>query len=606
MCGIIGYIGEKEGVGAALKHLKKLEYRGYDSAGIAYAIEQGSTVVQCVVKRPGKIEVLEEAAKDITGKLGAAAIAHSRWATHGVPNEVNAHPHQDCKKEIAAVHNGIIENYRELRSELRTKGHKFLSETDTEVVPHLIEEELKHHKNFETAFRHALKKIRGAYAFAIVWLHEPQAIYFARLGSPLVLGLGNKEYIIASDPIALAGAVPRVIYLEEHTAGKVDRDGWVVYGGGQEIVPLDGSAEAVAKGKFPHFMLKEIFEDHDVVDMAMRGRLLRKEGGVKLGGLELVHERLKKITEFELVACGTSYFAAMVGRLLLQDIAQKKATAMLASEYRYEARPKSEKVATLCISQSGETADTRSALQRAKSEGNLVLGIVNVVGSSIARETDAGVYNHAGPEIGVASTKAFLSQLTVLTLIALSLTKDKARKKILVRALAKIPSQIQQLLGASEAIRVIAKKYYKAENFLYIGRGYNYASALEGALKLKEISYIHAEGCAAGEMKHGTIALIDKNFGTLAIAPQNDLYEKMISNIQEIKARGGRVIAVGTSGDMELGGMVDDLIEIPKTEGPLEPLLAVVPLQLFAYHMASLRGCPIDKPRNLAKSVTVE
>lgn len=604
MCGITGYIGKHDGLRSAFDNLRKLEYRGYDSAGVAF-FSDSQTIKAQVVKRAGKLDVLGRELIDARAVPKTGVIAHTRWATHGAPTEKNAHPHFDCAKKIFLVHNGIIENYKELKSALEKSGHKFRSETDTEVAVHLIEENLKREKSFEAAFAASLKLVRGAYAFAAIFAEEPGAVYFARLGSPLVLGLGDGEYFLASDPTALAGLVKKVIYLKDGQRGKIYADGFDVGPARPKIEALDIDAEKARKGNYPHFMLKEIFEGPDVVDAALLGRLNSKSGEVRLGGLETVISKLKKIKKFEILACGTSYFAGLLGKLLLEEVADIPAETMLASEYRYHKDPVKLGTASLFVSQSGETADTLAALDKAKKRKNLLLGIVNVVGSSIARNTDAGVYNRAGPEIAVASTKAFLSQVAVLALVAARLSARKDAREI-GKELANISKKIRSVLAESDNIKKLAGKYLKYNDFLYLGRGYNYPTALEGALKLKEISYAHAEGCAGGEMKHGSIALIDPTFPVVAIATQNKLYEKMISNLHEIKARGGPVLAVATKGDKAIASIADDVIYVPATLPALEPLVNVVPLQLFAYHFATLRGCDVDKPRNLAKSVTVE
>ncbi len=571
-----------------MNNLRKLEYRGYDSAGVAFFNSDADVKL---VKAVGKFENLEKEIQGERALTGTATIGHTRWATHGIPNEVNAHPHYDCKKEIFLVHNGIIENYKELKEELSAKGHHFRSQTDTEVAAHLIE---------EYGFERALKKIIGAYALAVINKNEPHKIYVARLGSPLVIGVGKKECYIASDPTALAGLVKKVIYLKDGQRGVLSWGEFKIGPARPKIETLDINPEQARKGNFPHFMLKEIFEGPEVVAVALRGRLSKKL--IKLGGLESVAEKLKKIKRLEIISCGTSYYAGLFGKQLFEEIVGLPAETYLASEYRYNNNPVQKGTAAIFISQSGETADTLAALRKANNRKYLTLGIVNGVGSSIARETIAGVYNHAGPEIGVASTKAFLSQLSVLSLMSLYLKENKK----LMAELSAIPDKIKFILKRSDQINLLAKKYSHYENFLYLGRGYNYPVALEGALKLKEISYIHAEGYAGGEMKHGPIALIDKDFPTIAIVPQNDLYDKMISNLEEIKARSGPILAIASEGDKMIAKLADDVIYVPRTLKQLEPMLNIVPLQLFAYYAAVLRGCDVDKPRNLAKSVTVE
>lgn len=607
MCGITGYLGPKSGLHIAFNNLRKLEYRGYDSAGIAYFDTREDGKPRLVVRRkPGKIDVLERDIIGVQSLPQTAVIAHTRWATHGVPNEKNAHPHTDCEDRIAVVHNGIIENYQELKEQLQKRGHHFSSDTDTEVVAHAVEEALKVEKDFSKALEKALKTIRGAYALAIVFTREPRNLYFARLGSPLVLGIGDGEYFLASDPTALAGLVDKVVYVEDGTRGKIELDGFITSPEKPKIEALTMTAEQAQKGNFPHFMLKEIMEIPEVLVAAMRGRLLPGGRGVKIGGLTTVEAKLKKIKRLEIIACGTAYHAGMIAKRWFEEIAGIPTDLWYASEYRYAKLPAQTGTATFVISQSGETADTLAALRKAKAAGYLTLGVVNVVGSTIARETDAGVYNHAGPEISVASTKAFMSQLAVLLMIACRIAGENPTTKKILKELAAIPGKIKTILNGYEAIGEIAAKYVSATNALYIGREYHYAVALEGALKLKEISYVHAEGFAAGELKHGSIALVDEKTPIIVIAPKNALQEKMMSNMQEVKARGGPMIAIGTKGDMRLKKIADDVIAVPGTLPELEPLLTVVPLQLFAYYSAVLRGRNVDKPRNLAKSVTVE
>ncbi len=627
MCGISGYIGKKEGLPIVFGNLKKMEYRGYDSAGVAFfiptralpttksgrnpdrgvGVNQGGNFDIEVIKRPGKINILE---KDLSGEKSlpaTASIAHSRWATHGIPNEVNAHPHFDCRKEIFLVHNGIIENYAELKAVLIRKGHRFHSQTDTEVFPHLVEEELKLEKSFEAAFEKSLKKIVGAYAFAAIYKNDPTKLFIARLGSPLVVGVGKGEYYVASDPTALAGLVKRVIYLKDGQRGVLSLSGMKLGPARPKIERLEIDFEKAQKGNFPHFMLKEIFEGPEVLQSALRGRLSAERGMVKLGGLESVANKLKKIKKLDIVSCGTSYYSGLAGELLFEELAGLPTEVLLASEYRYRKYPIGKNSAALFISQSGETADTLAALKKANSHRLLTLGIVNVVGSSIARDTIAGVYNHAGPEIGVASTKAFLSQLGVLTLMSLYLSgrRSGVNKEVMME-LAALPNKIREVLKRGDEMKKLAKKYLAYDNFLYLGRGHNYPAALEGALKIKEIAYVHAEGYAGGEMKHGPIALIDKKFPTVALVTQNRVYDKMISNLQEIKARSGPILAIATAGDKQIGKIADDVFYVPKTAEHLDPILNIVPLQLFAYYFGVFRGYDVDKPRNLAKSVTVE
>ena len=607
MCGIVGYVGGREALPILISGLKALEYRGYDSAGVAVIDEDRASVV----KRSGAVAVLEEALKKEKIR-GTTGIAHTRWATHGPPTEVNAHPHLDCEDRIAVVHNGIIENFKELKDALLKRGHTFRSDTDTEVVAHLIEEEMKEGKSFRDALYATLRVIRGAYALVITDAERPGVIYATRVSSPLVVGIGESEHIIASDPSALLEITKNVIYLKDGDVAEIDRSRLTITDIHEkpqfaEVSRLEWTLEQAQKGDYPHFMLKEIFEGAEVIRAAFRGRLKADEGFVKLGGLEDVRARLEKTKRILILACGTSYYAGLVGEYLLESIAGIPTEVQLASEFRYRDEPLEEGTVVIAISQSGETIDTLIALRKAKQQRLLTLGIVNVVGSSIARETDAGVYNHAGPEIGVASTKAFLSQLTVLTLMSLYLSKQKnGAHHALMRELATIPDKVELILKRAGELDKLAEKYMKYDNALFLGRGFNYSVALEGALKLKEISYIHAEGYSAGEMKHGAIALITPDFPSVVIAPANNIFEKMASSIQEIKARGGKVLAIVTEGDTRLSEVADDVFFIPKTLEPLEPFLTIVPLQLFAYYVGAKKGYNVDKPRNLAKSVTVE
>ena len=607
MCGIIGYIGKGKSLPILIDGLKALEYRGYDSAGIVVLVNNKAEVRKSV----GQVKVLEkslESENDLDSHLG---IGHTRWATHGIPNESNAHPHSDCLKRIFVVHNGVIENYKELKKHLQDHGHNFQSETDTEVVPHLIESFLNEGKDFDTALFDTLKMVRGAYALAIVDAKNPEILYAAKLSSPLVIGVGTGENFLASDPSALVGKTKSVIYLKDREVAKINQNNASITNLEKqktplEIVCLEWDLEQAQKGDFPHFMLKEIFEGPEVICSAYRGRIKSKENLVKLGGLEQIADKLKGVKRLLILACGTSYYAGLVGEYLFEEIAKLPTEVHFASEFRYRDEPFDKGTAVIAISQSGETADTLAAIHKAKEHGLMTLGIVNTVGSTIARETDAGVYNHAGPEIGVASTKAFLSQLTVLILMAIYLSKNKHSSKALLQELEKIPKKIETILTQSAKLEKLAEKYKDYKNFLFLGRRYNYPVALEGALKLKETSYIHAEGYGAGEMKHGPIAMISQNFPTMAIVPQNSVSEKMFSNLEEIRARKGPIFAIATEGDEKILSLADDVFYVPKTMEPLEPLLTVVPLQLFAYYVGTKRGFDVDKPRNLAKSVTVE
>ena len=608
MCGIVGYIGKKEALPILISGLEALEYRGYDSAGVAIVSENGIHIK----KRVGHVATLRASLEGNASFRGHLGIAHTRWATHGAPTEENAHPHVDCHNRIFVVHNGIIENYAELKKFLIARGHTFVSETDTESIAHLIEELMKHGKSSSEAFVEALTMIKGAYALAMVDAKDPETLYATRLSSPLVIGIGEHEHFIASDPSALIGITKKIIYLRDGEIATIKRDAIQVHDIhampiSVSITELEWDIDQAQKGAFPHFMLKEIFEGPDVIRAALRGRLNTAHYTIKLGGLDEVHARLQKAKKCIILACGTSYYAGLLGEYLLEEIARIPTEVQFASEFRYRDEPLDTNTVVIAISQSGETADTLAALRKAKEHGLLTLGVVNVVGSTISRETDAGIYNHAGPEMSVASTKAFLSQVTTLALIALSRSPTQdAHYKAHIDALAQIPSHITTILQQSEKIKNLAHRYAHYKNFLYIGRRYNYPTALEGALKLKEISYIHAEGCSAGEMKHGPIAMIHKDFPTVAIAPTNSVVEKMHSNLHEIKARKGPILAIASEGDEIIHTIADDVIYIPKTLEPFEPLLATVPLQLFAYYIGTTLGHNVDKPRNLAKSVTVE
>lgn len=605
MCGLTGYVGCKDALGESFDTLKKLEYRGYDSAGVVYF----SNKLPCLVKATGNLDNLLEKISGACSDSDTVAIGHTRWATHGEPTEANAHPHIDCSGNIFLVHNGIIENHYELKKRLLKSGHNFISQTDTEIVVHLIEDELKKESNFLKALRRVLSLIRGAYSFVIVNSFEPNRIYVAKMGSPMIIGISDSGYYIASDPAALAGVTKKVIYLKD------GQSGFVSVGEGVDIGParskierLEITAEEAKKGKFPHFMLKEIFEIPDVIRATMLGRLLPNKNIIKLGGLDMLYKRLRAVKNWELIACGTSYYASMVGSRLFEDLAGVFARALLASEFRYKNSQLRRNTAFLFVSQSGETADTLSALRKVNSKKMVSLGIVNVVGSAIARETRGGVYNRAGAEICVASTKAFLSQLTVLTLMALRMAEKKSSPTVkgIIKELDLLPEKIKKILRKSNQIKEVAEKYSNSENLLYLGRGYNYPVALEGALKIKELAYVHAEGYAGGEMKHGPIALIEDGFPVVAIVTKNRLYKKMISNIEEVRARGGRVLAIASSGDRQIKRIADDVIYVPRTVEQLEPLINTISLYLFAYYFAVARGEAIDQPRNVAKSVTVE
>lgn len=607
MCGIVGYIGRKDAVPFLIDGLKALEYRGYDSAGI-YIAGKG------VVKRAGKVGVLASSLPDTFA--GTAGIAHTRWATHGPPTERNAHPHTDASQTVWIVHNGIVENHVELRDVLIRDGVVFSSDTDTEVLAQLIGTYHTKGDLLEDAVEKALKKIRGTYGLAAMSSREPDKIVVARLGSPLMLGIGTHEYYVASDATPLLSHTRNVIYLEDGELAILTKKGYAVRNFSRQpiektIETLEWSAEAAQKHGFEHFMLKEIMEIPEVIHDTLRGRLVAENGNVVLGGLRDVAKRFKDVRRIIITGCGSAYYAGLIGKHLIEEFSDIPIEVEIASELRHRpftADPTH--TVLLAVSQSGETADTLEAIRLAKKHGMLTLGIVNVVGSTIARETDAGVYNHAGPEIGVASTKGFISQTVVLTLIALFLgrmrTLSATEGEELARALLNLPEQVRTILSGRKTIEEIAKKYAHVENALYIGRKYQCPIAYEGALKLKEISYIHAEGYGAGEMKHGPLALIDDFFPTIALAPKDSLYEKTCSNIEEIRARGGKVIAVTTEGNDAIRRIANDVIFVPETHEALLPILTIIPLQLFAYYVARERGLSIDKPRNLAKSVTVE
>jgi glutamine---fructose-6-phosphate transaminase (isomerizing) len=611
MCGIVGYIGDRTAVPLLVQGLKRLEYRGYDSAGLTVQNNGHLETMKAVGKIAELIKVIDQ---NIDAK-STIGIAHTRWATHGAPNERNAHPHTDCKGEIAVVHNGIIENAPALRHKLEALGHKFKSETDTEVIAHLIEEAFK--GNLEEAVRAALLQVEGAYGLAIMSSNDQGKIVVARHGSPLLLGIGKEgDYYVASDVAAILAETNQVVYLDDGEVAVLSKDGYQTFAlrGGpvtKEIEQVSWELDEIEKSGHEHFMLKEIFEQPETLRDTMRGRLLQEEGKVRLGGVTLSADELKSIENITIIACGTSWHSGLLGEYMLEEVTRIPVEVEYASEFRYRAPVVNEKTLAIAISQSGETADTLAAMREAKQRGARVMGIVNVVGSSIARESDFGIYLHAGPEIGVASTKAFTSQVLALLLFTIhlgrvrgTLTAEQGRE--LIAEIKELPDKVEQVLDLHDMIRELARTYKAAGNFLYLGRGYNFPTALEGALKLKEISYIHAEGLPAAEMKHGPIALIDDNMPVVIIAPQDGVYSKVLSNIQEVKARHGRIIAVVTEGNADLTKMVDHLIPIPKTIPLLTPILATVPLQLLAYHVAVMRGCNVDMPRNLAKSVTVE
>ena len=612
MCGIVAYIGKKDAYPVLIKGLKRLEYRGYDSAGIALLNGELN-----IYKKKGKVNDLVSfvKGKNIEGSIG---IGHTRWATHGEPNDVNAHPHISGNGRLTLIHNGIIENYAALKEALIKEEHEFTSDTDTEVLTHLIGAiQERDNLPIEEAVRVALTQVVGAYAIVVMDKEDPAKLVAARKGSPLVVGIGKDEFFLASDATPLVGYTSQVVYLNDEEIVTVTLDGEF------EIKTIDNekqtpyvqhlnmNIEKLEKGDYEHFMLKEIFEQPKTVADCMRGRLNAAAGWIKVGGVENCEERMFNAKRFIMAACGTSWHAALIGEYLFEELARISVEVEYASELRYRNPIINKDDVVIALSQSGETADTMAALELAKDKGALIYGIVNSVGSSISRITDSGSYIHAGPEIGVASTKAFTGQVTALTLMALYMgykkgTIPKSYYLQLLEGLEAIPGKIQEALEANEQIEKLAKKFKNTTNTLYLGRGYNFPVALEGALKLKEISYIHAEGYPAAEMKHGPIALIDEKMPVIVIATNKSAYEKIVSNIQEVKARKGVVIAIVTKGDKEISKIADHTIEIPDTEEPLTPLLSVIPLQLLSYHIALQRGCNVDQPRNLAKSVTVE
>ena len=612
MCGIVAYIGQRQAYPILIKGLQRLEYRGYDSAGVA--LLNGSLNVY---KKKGKVSDLMEYAhgKDVNATMG---IGHTRWATHGKPDDLNAHPHYSGNHRLVLVHNGIIENYATLKTALERLGHVFISQTDTEVLVHLIEE-LQERENLplEEAVRVSLSKVVGAYAIVVMDKEDPTKVVAARKASPLVLGIGENEFFLASDATPIVEHTKHVVYLNDEEIVTIHRNGTfeikTIANVLQDpfIQELELEIEALEKGGYDYFMLKEIHEQPKTVADAMRGRLSAEEGRIKLGGLEEFENKISSAERLIIVACGTSWHAGLVAEYLFEELARIPVEVEYASEFRYRNPIITEKDVVIAISQSGETADTLAAIEMAKERGALIYGIVNSVGSSIARMTDAGSYIHAGPEIGVASTKAFTGQVTLLTMMALSLgykrgTIKKSEYQRLLTEMENIPSKIEDVLKVNAQVQYIAKEIKDSPNALYLGRGYNFPVALEGALKLKEISYIHAEGYPAAEMKHGPIALIDENMPCVIICTNKSAYEKIVSNIQEVKARKGIVIAVVTEGDIIIKQLADYTIEIPDTAEPLTPLLSVIPMQLLAYHIAVMRKCDVDQPRNLAKSVTVE
>lgn len=609
MCGIVGYIGSKTATPLLIEGLKRLEYRGYDSAGIATMNGAGLEIR----KAKGKISMLESVVQTapVHGSMG---IGHTRWATHGAPNECNAHPQHDCTNTIAVVHNGIIENYSALRKMLIRQGHKFESETDTEVLAHLIEAAMDGDA-LEDAVMDALHLVEGTYGIAVISSRDPDKIVAARKGSPLLLGLGEGEFYVASDVAAILQHTRQVVYLDDGEMGVLTRSGYEVLDLNARRVRkgvsrIDWDLDQIEKGGFDHFMLKEIFEQPQTIQNTMRGRLVVDEGFSKLGGLNLTRQQMLDLDRIIITACGTSWHSGLIGELYIEELARIPVEVEYASEFRYRNPLVTKNTLCVVISQSGETADTLAAMREAKRRGARTLGLVNVVGSTMAREDDGGIYLHAGPEIGVASTKAFTSQVIALALLTLKLGRLREMSVVkgrqIAQAMLKLPEQIQSILDRAAEIEAIAELFKNATNFLYLGRGYNFPVALEGALKLKEISYIHAEGYPAAEMKHGPIALIDENMPVVFIAPHDSVFDKIVSNIQEVKARGGKVIAITSQQEDVLANLIDFEIRIPQTEDMLYPILSVIPLQLLAYYVAVKRGLNVDQPRNLAKSVTVE
>ena len=617
MCGIVAYVGNRRAFPILIKGLQRLEYRGYDSAGVGLIAEDSGKIT--VYKQAGKVSDLLDyiGEKDTNGSIG---VGHTRWATHGPPNQQNSHPHDSSDKSFSLIHNGIIENYSSLKNVLKEKGYVFKSDTDSEVLMYLIEDVYNNdleEKDLYKSIRIALNEVVGAYAIVVIDKNNPDEFYAARKGSPLVIGIGNSEYFVASDASPIIEYTDKVIYLEDGEVAKLNKNEKVIIKTIQNesknpyVEKLEQTLESIEKGGYDHFMLKEIYEQPKSIIDTLRGRIDPKTNDIILGGIRDYESRVVKADRIIIIACGTSWHAGLIGEYLIEKLARMNVEVEYASEFRYRNPIITKKDVVIAISQSGETADTLAALEIAKENGALTLGICNVVGSSIPRATDGGTYTHAGPEIGVASTKAFTTQITVLALFALRFsqlrkTVERENYDLLISQLTTAPEKIEYLLKQNDDIEEIARKFKDASNFLYLGRGLNFPVALEGALKLKEISYIHAEGYPAAEMKHGPIALIDQEMPIVVIATRKDNYEKVVSNIQEVKARGGQLIAIVTEGDTEVKAIADYCIEIPKSFREITPLLSIVPLQLLSYHIALMRGCNVDQPRNLAKSVTVE
>ena len=609
MCGIVGYTGSREATPLIMEGLKRLEYRGYDSAGLA-VVRDGKLTVE---KTAGKLSALEHRLASGGDHAGTLALGHTRWATHGAPTETNAHPHLDVDGTIAVVHNGIIENATALRGWLTERGHTFRSETDTEVLVHLIRELFT--DSLEAAVTAALRRVEGTYGLGVISTHEPNTLVAARSGSPLLLALGDGENFIASDAAAVVKHTRSVVYLDDGEVAVLTPDDYHIVDLDKtrvekSVTVVDWDLDTIERGGHAHFMIKEILEQADAITDTMRGRLLEDEGSARLGGIDMSDEQLLEIDRVVLTACGTSWHAALIGEYMLEELARIPAEVEYASEFRYRTPLVDSRTLVIGISQSGETADTLAALREAKRRGARTLGVVNAVGSTIAREVDGGTYIHAGPEIGVASTKAFTCQIVALALLTLRLGRLRSMSVLqgreIVEAMHRLPEQVRTVLARADEIERIAETYALAQNALFLGRGYNFPVALEGALKLKEISYIHAEGYPAAEMKHGPIALIDEMMPVICVAPSDGVYQKIVSNVQEVKARHARVLAVVTEGDEEITRLADQIVTIPKTLDALTPVLSVIPLQLLAYYVAVKRGCDVDQPRNLAKSVTVE
>jgi glucosamine--fructose-6-phosphate aminotransferase (isomerizing) len=619
VCGIVGYIGRDNATPILLEGLRQLEYRGYDSAGLALVSNGASPGLArvdgsrlFVAKEAGRLSELEREL-NASPPHGFLGIAHTRWATHGAPTRLNAHPHVSCDGRIALVHNGIIENAAVLKERLLEQGHQFRTATDTEVLAHLIEQHYE--GELESAVRSALTKVEGTYGLAVIHAAEPDRIVAARMGSPLLIGISPEAQFLASDASAIVGHTRRVVYLEDGEMAVITREGYKTTDlqnthVGKDVCEISWDVKEIQKGGYAHFMLKEIHEQPESLKNVIRGRLLAAEGTARMGGLNLTEEEIARFNRIVITACGTSWHAALVGEYMLEEGTGIPVEVEYASEFRYRNPIVDERTLVIVISQSGETADTQMAMREARRRGAKALGIINVVGSTIAREADGGIYLHAGPEIGVASTKAFTSQIMTLGLLTLFLGRrtrlSPERGRAIAASMEKLPDQVRTILAREEEIRELAQLYYQATNALYLGRGYNFPVALEGALKLKEISYIHAEGYPAAEMKHGPIALIDENMPVVVLAIRDSVYSKILSNIQEVKARGGRIIAIANDSNGELRGLADHIFTVPQTLDCLTPVLTAIPLQLLAYHIAVLRGCDVDKPRNLAKSVTIE